>query len=292
MRRSIRAFAVLALLLALAAGGIWLWQGSQTDCCADPGDPGIDPPEIDAAFKQELGLMTSLPLYWPLGTGLSDLASGDVEAPWQRAALEHNHELVLLDTLSPIPGLGANDPETDPLEGLERLAVIQPRGLSPADNAALDEWVRAGGQLLLVLDPMLTGEYDLPLGDPRRPVDVALVPPVLGQWGLSFSAALYEVWENGFSEIPLAGEVLPVGLPGYISITESNASDCELLGSDVIARCAVGEGQVILMTDAAIFEGSAAHSHGLDAEIHDHDEDESNAENARSIQILLNFSFG
>ena len=97
--------------------------------------------------------------------------------------MARSYALEPLDTLSPIPALAADQPDLDPLAGLRRIAIIQPRGLSASDNVAVDGWVRAGGRLLLVLDPALTGEYDLPLGDPRRPVDTALIPPVANAWG-------------------------------------------------------------------------------------------------------------
>lgn len=89
--------------------------------------------------------MTSLPLYWRLGADVADIASGNALVPWQRQAMERRFDLVPLDTLSPIPALTPDEPETDPLAELDYLAIIQPRGLSPADNVALDEWVRAGG---------------------------------------------------------------------------------------------------------------------------------------------------
>ena len=63
--------------------------------------------------------------------------------PWQRTALEAAYAIEPLDTLASVPGISPDAPETDPLAGLQRLAVIQPRGLSPADNVALDDWVRA-----------------------------------------------------------------------------------------------------------------------------------------------------
>ena len=113
--------------------------------------------------------MTSLPLYWPADAALADIAAGTAPPPWQRRAIEADYRLVPLDTLSPIPALSPDAPDTDPLAGLGLLAVIQPRGLSPADNVALDDWVRRGGRLLMALDPALTGDYEAPLGDPRRP---------------------------------------------------------------------------------------------------------------------------
>lgn len=209
-------------------------------------------PPTPAPVQERLGLMTSLPLYWPLGADLADLAAGDGEPPWQRAALGVSYAIEPLDTLSPIPGLSPAAPEVDPLAGLARLAVIQPRGLSPADNVALDGWVRAGGRLLLVLDPVLTGDYDLPLGDPRRPADTALIPPVVARWGLAVrfdEAQEAEVATARLGEVPLA-----LALAGEVAITDPAAADCTLHAGGAAAQCRVGEGQVTLIADAAMFE--------------------------------------
>lgn len=225
----------LALLALLALGG----------CDAAPAASAPDQ-------RPALGLMTSLPLYWQEEASLADIAAGRAVPPWQRRRIETRFVLVPLDTLSPLPALSPDAPETDPLAGLERLAVIQPRGLAPADNVALDQWVRAGGKLLLVLDPALTGDYAAPLGDPRRPVDSALVPPVVARWGLAigFDAAQ----QGDVAEVPLGEGTLPLALAGRIAITDPAAGGCRLLADAAVAVCSVGRGQVTLVADAAVFE--------------------------------------
>ncbi len=231
--------ALLALSLLLA--------GCEPDEAASPGAPAAS----DDALP-ELGLMTSLPLYWPLGAGVAELASAAASAPWQRAALEARHRLVLLDTLSPIAAPIPGAAETDPVAGLARLAVIQPRGLAPADNVALDNWVRGGGRLLLVLDPQLTGHYDLPLGDPRRPSQVALIPPVLARWGL---AIRYDEQQDLAGRSAAVGEgTIPLVLAGEVTLTADAARRCTLFAKGAAARCAVGKGQVAILADAAVFE--------------------------------------
>nr|WP_255547999.1 GldG family protein [Erythrobacter ani] len=208
--------------------------------------------------KPRLGLMTSLPLYWPLGAQFGELLSSDAPISDQRQALEARFELLPLDTLSPIAGLSAGEPDLDPLEGLERLAVIQPRGLSPADNVALDAWVRGGGRLLLVLDPMLTADHHLPLGDPRRPVDIALIPPVVGRWGLEID---FDEDQPVPRKVALGDMQLSVALAGGIRVRDSGADDCDIMGDAVVARCRIGEGEVTLIADAHAFEGNAEHDH-------------------------------
>lgn len=231
------------LMLALAA------------CSTEPA-PARTADVVPAAARQPIGLMTSLPLYWPEGTGLADLASGRAVSPWQRSAIEQRYTLVPLDTLSPVAvpsdAAIADAPAVDPLADLARMAVIQPRGLSPADNVALDAWVRGGGRLLLVLDPALTGEYAAPLGDPRRPVDNALIPPVVARWGLAIS--FDEAQAPTVINVTLGEARLPLVWPGRIAITNRTAAQCGLLADNAVARCQVGKGQVTLIADAAVFE--------------------------------------
>lgn len=233
--------AAAALIAALAA------------CHADP---ARDAPAAEAAGPEtrgaRLGLMSSLPLTWPLGADLDAIAQGRAVSPWQRLALERDYSLEPLDTLAPIPALSPAAAPTDPLAGLERLAVIQPRGLSPADNVALDDWVRAGGRALVVLDPALTGDYDLPLGDPRRPADSALIPPVVARWGLAVS--FDETQAPAVIRSRIGAAELPLALPGRIAIVDPAAANCTLLADAAAARCRVGKGQVTLIADAALFE--------------------------------------
>lgn len=205
--------------------------------------------------RSKLGLMTSLPLYWSLEAELEDFAQGIGSVPWQRTLLERQFELVPLDTLSPIPALSPGSPDLDPLAGLERIAVIQPRGLSPADNVALDEWVKAGGQLLLVLDPELTGHYEAALGDPRRPVDTALVPPVVARWGLVGAFDAEQDAEVSYAQLP--GGAVPLLMSGETQANDAagGTDGCVTHESRALVHCDnVGKGTVTYLHDAAVFE--------------------------------------
>ncbi|MFL0357327.1 hypothetical protein ACI5KX_12715 [Erythrobacter sp. GH1-10] len=246
-RRSLELFIGATFLLALIVGGWIAYQEYTKACCAFPDEPEPRPTE-------KLGLMTSLPIYWPLDADMEDIASGNAEMPWQRRILESRYELVPLDTLSPIPALSPDEPDTDPLAGLERLAVIQPRGLSPADNVALDDWVREGGQLLLVLDPMLTGDYDAPLGDPKRPVDTALIPPVVGRWGLTISFDPDGQYERRPLKVDEETFSIFAAITGRIEVVAPDSASCELRAQNIVAQCKVGAGHVTLMADATVFE--------------------------------------
>lgn len=238
-----------SLIAALAAALLTL-----TGCGKAPAATGDAATTAPGANRPKLGLMTSLPLYWPERADMAALASGQATPPWQRNAIETRFALVPLDTLASVPALSPDSAPIDPLAGIDRLAVIQPRGLSPADNVALDAWVRGGGRLLLALDPALTGEYASPLGDPRRPVDTALIPPVVARWGMSIS--FDEDQPPSVVSVRLDGAELPLALAGRIAVTDPDASPCTLLADGAAARCSLGKGQVTLIADAALFEHS------------------------------------
>lgn len=213
-------------------------------CGENGGDGALAIPPAEE--RTQLGLMTSLPLYWPLGADMAALIDGDSEPPWQRGLLEARYDLQLLDTLS------APEGADDPLGELSQLAVIQPRGLSPQDNVALDDWVRDGGKLLIALDPALTGEYDLALGDPRLPTMAALIPPVIERWGLAVSYD--DRQELAVREAEIGEAVLPTVLAGVLALTGEAGSGCEIVAEGAAAKCSVGEGTVTVLADAALFE--------------------------------------
>ncbi len=221
-----RALAALALLGATSAGG-------QTE---QPEDP-----------RPELGVMGTIPLFWGEAADVSELIGGGYRAHWARAVLEREWRLVALDTLS-VAALASH----------EHLLLAQPRGLAPQENVALDAWVRAGGRLLLLADPLMTGESRFGLGDRRRPQDAALLSPILAHWGLTLH--FDEAQPAGLVMRDIAGTGLPVNLAGHFVPSaprgpdESTTAQCTLDGEAVLARCTLGRGQVVLVADAAVLD--------------------------------------
>ncbi|MEP6091508.1 MAG: hypothetical protein ABJ205_04035 [Erythrobacter sp.] len=266
------------------SAGLLLATGLLAACS---GEPSRDRVAQDQGPKPQLGLMTSMPLYWPVDADFGALASGEAAVPAQPSAFEQSYELVLLDTLSPIAGLTADEPEVQPLSELDFLAVIQPRVLTPTDNVALDEWVRGGGQLLLVLDPFLNGHYPLPLGDPRRPVETTLIPPVLARWGLELR--FDEAQPRNLRSLVLRDNSIPLALTGELWEIPGTHSDCQLFGDGVMARCLLGEGRLTILADAEVFKGDLPDGgHG-----HEHQEASSRNHAIRNdaIQALVRFAF-
>ena len=242
-KRRRASFGIAALLIALAiAGAGWSWKAS-----APPAD------------RPTIGLVTSLPIYWPEEADLATVIGGSGEVPWIREHLEERYQLVPLDSTAPDQEL----PEaTDPLQEIDYLLLVQPRSMGSADNVAIDQWVRDGGHLLYALDPMLTGRYAVPWGDPAHPIVTALIPPIFTRWGLGVQFSESQPFEmrevtypGGQMPVMMAGEFLMLQMPDDASTEDIAArGECALHAEGIVARCKVGAGQVTAIADAALFE--------------------------------------
>jgi hypothetical protein len=184
--------------------------------------------------------MGTIPIYWGESGSFGELLSGEGGGHWARARLESDYALRPLDTL-----------DEESLAGLDFLLLAQPRALSPAENVALDSWVRAGGHLLLFADPMLTGESRFAVGDRRRPQDVILLSPILRHWGLELQ--FDDEQREGPAVVRTAGVTVPVNLPGSLALRDGEA-ECALLAAGTLAECRVGAGRALIVADAALLD--------------------------------------
>lgn len=142
-----------------------------------------------------------------------------------------------------------------PLPREDILVLAQPRPLSPQENVALDDWVRAGGRVLLFVDPMLTARSIYALGDPRRPQDMAMLSPILARWGLRLE--FEEAQQAGEHFARLREGAVPVNLPGRFrpaAAPGKAASRCGIEADGLLADCEVGAGRVVAVADAALLE--------------------------------------
>jgi hypothetical protein len=221
---------ILLAVLALAIAG----------CGDSTVSPAIDKMVAPTADKPRLGLFTSLPILWAGNDAFEALAKGETSTHWAQDALRKNYQLQPIDLL-----------EEASLAGLDTLVLAQPRALSPAENVALDNWVRGGGQVLLFADPKLVGDYDFPLGDPRRPLDTVLLSPILARWGV-------ELLQGGDAlavrAVPIGGSDMVVAAAGQFRPVPAEGADCDLSHDAVLARCTVGNGRVTMLADATLLE--------------------------------------
>ncbi|MBS0476367.1 MAG: ABC transporter [Proteobacteria bacterium] len=224
---AIRARPVLAVaaLLTLAVGVALLARGRVA-----PGGGAI-------------GLFTTLPILWSEQADVAGLLKSTEASHWARQTLRDRGAIVALDTLSAPGGKG-------PLDRVHRLVIAQPRPLSPAENVAVDAWVRGGGRLLLLADPALTAESNFAIGDPRRPQAVVLLSPILKRWGLELQ--FDEAQAFGEHTVAVSGLSVPVNLPGRLAVRDARA--CRAEGAGLVAVCHVGRGRVTALADAAVLD--------------------------------------
>jgi hypothetical protein len=219
--------AALALALGLAA---WTFAGG-------------------GRAKQELGLFTTLPIYWAEAGNMASMLDKQAKPNWARGRLERRYDLVPLDTL------GKDGKAGDGLAGVELLMMAQPRALSPSENVALDDWVRAGGRVLVFADPLLIMESQFALGDRRRPQGAVLLSPILRRWGLDLQFDPDQPAGERLVETDLAP--LPVDMAGALHPADgfpTSEEDCWIAYDRVFARCAIGKGRAVIVADAALFE--------------------------------------
>ena len=221
-----------AALPAVAAAGAPVGQEPSSQ------SPPSEPPS-EAQARPVLGLMGTIPIYWGESAGVEDLLGDESEGHWARARLEARFDLRPLATLT-----------EENLAGLDSLLLAQPRGLTPAENVALDAWVRDGGRLLLFADPMLTGHSRFGIGDRRRPQDVILLSPILDRWGLNLQFDSDQ--QPGTATREIAGQAVPVNLAGRFAPPVQG--DCTTQAEDVLAVCTIGEGRAVVLADAALLD--------------------------------------
>ncbi|GGD56881.1 ABC transporter [Erythrobacter arachoides] len=193
-----------------------------------------------AGARPQVALMGTVPIYWGEAEGFADLLSGDAPSHWARSVIARHAEPVPLDYLS-----------AEALAPYRYLLMAQPRGLTGEENVALDAWVRGGGRLLLFADPLMTGESRFHLGDRRRPQDVALLSPILAHWGLElhFDAAQ----DDGPATVDHFGSAIPVNMRGSFS-ANGEKTGCAIPGDGLLAHCAIGTGEALLVADAALLD--------------------------------------
>ena len=191
--------------------------------------------------QRAVGLFTSLPILWGESDDIGDLLSKGRPKHWAKGALEEIGPIRPLDTLEQ---LGPD---------LHRLVIAQPRPLSPTENVALDNWVRAGGQLLLLADPLLTEHSVHAVGDPRRPQDVVLLSPILSRWGLALT--FDESQAPGLRAVPTKGPAIPVDLSGG---WRTSTKQCQIEPPGLLVDCQVGQGRVLALADAELMAADDA----------------------------------
>jgi hypothetical protein len=185
-------------------------------------------------------LLTSLPLVF--GDDFSVRLNGSPALK----ALERRYQVDLISLTDP-----------DELAKGRLMLMAHPDAQPPEDLVALDAWVRQGGRVLLLSDPLLEWPSNRPLGDKLRPPIMFADTGLLAHWGLDLEAPA----RPGPAERQLGGFKVLTESPGQLS------GACEISSDRLVAHCRIGKGEVTVIADADFLNtaqmGSAA-EHNLD----------------------------
>jgi hypothetical protein len=180
------------------------------------------PPE-----RPKLLLLTSLPLMFGEQFSLQDAGSPALEA------LQSHYRVLPISV-------------TDPRELAKGrlLLMAHPLAQPAEDLVALDEWVRRGGRVLLLADPMLDWPSERPLGDPLRPPPMFMDTGLLGHWGLRLDAPD----KRGVQPRKLGGKDILTSSPGSLQ------GGCAISADRLVARCRIGKGRATVVADADLLD--------------------------------------
>jgi hypothetical protein len=122
--------------------------------------------------------------------------------------------------------------------------MAHPLAQPAEDLVALDDWVRRGGRVLLLADPMLEWPSARPLGDPLRPPAMFMDTGLLAHWGLRLDAP----GERGPQPRKLGGRNVLTYSPGSLE------GNCAISPDRLVARCRIGQGRVTIVADADLID--------------------------------------
>jgi hypothetical protein len=137
----------------------------------------------------------------------------------------------------------------------ELLLMAQPRAQTAENLVTLDEWVRSGGRVLLLADPMLEWPSKRPLGDPLRPSPMFADTGLLQHWGLRLDAPD----RRGPAERRLGSHQVATTSPGTLH------GACAMTSDRLAAQCSVGRGKATIVADADLLNVAKTDAPNLDA---------------------------
>jgi len=130
--------------------------------------------------------------------------------------------------------------------------MAHPLAQPAEDLVELDRWVRRGGRVLLLADPMLEWPSKRPLGDSLRLPPMFMDTGLLAHWGLRLDAPD----ERGPASRKLGGfDVLTVS-PGLLF------GSCSIASDRLVAHCRIGKGAATVVADADLLDVARVGSRG------------------------------
>ena len=204
---------------------------------------------VPPAPKPKLHILTALPLFWGEGDVADVLQNRTSPAPSLKA-LSGSWDVVALDMA-----------DAAALQAVQKLLVIQPPRLAPAELVALDAWVRQGGHVVILADPDLRWPQQRPIGDPRRAPAATLLSPLYRHWGL-------DLQPDAMGSAPRIARIQAwtLALPGSGQWVRASGP-CQVR-DPALAICQLGKGRAVLIADADFFQpqgDAAAQARGIAA---------------------------
>jgi hypothetical protein len=202
-----------------------------------------DPSSLPArpiAERPALMLLTSLPLLF--GEDFSLTGGGSPAL----TNLQERYKVV------PISVTGTAD-----LAQGRLLLMAQPPAQTAENLVMLDRWVRDGGRVMLLADPMLEWPSKRPLGDPLRPAAMFADTGLLAHWKLTLDAPD----QRGSVKRRLGRFPVAAVSPGTLH------GGCAISRDAFIAHCSIGRGEVTVFADADLLNVTglgAEAEHNLD----------------------------
>ena len=184
-------------------------------------------PAQRAAQKPTLLFLTSLPLVFGEQFSLQESGSPALKA------LQSRYRVL------PISVTDARD-----LSKGRVLLMAQPLAQTAENLVALDSWVRRGGRVLLLADPLLEWPSERPLGDPLRPSAMFMDTGLLQHWGVRLDGPD----RRGPQVRRLGGKEILTVSPGSLKGT------CQTAGDGLVAHCRVGQGRATIVADADLLD--------------------------------------
>lgn len=173
--------------------------------------------------RPKLLLLTSLPLIFREQFSLQDNGSPALKA------LERGYRVVPISVA-----------DRTGLAKARLLLMAQPQAQPAEDLVELDHWVRAGGKVLLLADPLLEWPSERPVGDPLRPSPAFADTGLLAHWGLRLDAPD----QRGPQSRQIGGQDVLTLSPGNLN------GGCSISRDRAVARCRIGQGRATIVADA------------------------------------------
>jgi len=204
----------IAAIVIIAAGALALTRS----------DHPLDLRPRAPSQRPALMLITTLPILFPEEFTLQSSGSKTLGA---------------LETRYKVLPIGTTDARS--LSQARLLLMAHPLAQPAEDLVALDRWVRGGGRVLLLADPMLEWASGRALGDPLRPPAMFMDTGLLAHWGLTLEAPD----ERGPKVGRIGGADVLTASPGTLS-----GSACVVGGGGLVAHCRIGKGHATVIADA------------------------------------------